>query len=324
MGRAGPCWRPSASVDVMRLRAAVLRILRKWFEDRGVLEVETPVLSRAGASDPHLGNVSVQLDGQGYFLHTSPESAMKRLLAGGSGDIFQVCHVFRAGELGQKHNPEFTMLEWYRLGHSLEDMMTDVESLASELCGIRRPLVPFRRTRYRDLMRELAAVDPFTAAVPQLVDALERHGVALPAGTPPQRDELLDLLLAAVVEPALDPAQPVFVYHFPASQAALAQIRPGDPPVAERFELFLGGMEIANGFHELTDTDEQGRRFDRELARRAQQGDCVPPRDDALLAALEAGMPDCSGVALGLDRLLMYLADVDDIRDVLTFDLTRA
>ena len=308
----------------MRLRAAVLRRLRRWFEDRGVLEVETPVLSSAGASDPHLENVSAQLDGRAYFLHTSPESAMKRLLAGGSGDIFQVCHVFRAGELGQKHNPEFTMLEWYRLGHSLEDMMTDVESLTRDLCGIRRPLVPFRRTSYQDLMRQFVDVDPFTAAVPELVDALDRNGIASPAGSPLERDELLDLLLATVVEPAMDPAQPLFVYHFPASQAALARILPGDPPVAERFELFFGGMEIANGFHELTDTVEQGRRFDRELARRAEEGSFVPARDDALLEALEAGLPDCSGVALGLDRLLMYIADVDKISDVLTFDLARA
>ncbi|UCC13692.1 MAG: EF-P lysine aminoacylase GenX [Gammaproteobacteria bacterium] len=324
MDGADPAWRPSASVELIRLRSAVLGRLRAWFGDRGILEVDTPVLSRAGASDPHLENISAELGGRAYFLHTSPESAMKRLLAGGSGDIFQVCHVFRAGEQGRKHNPEFTMLEWYRLGQRLEDMMADVESLTSDLCSISKPLPSFRKTSYRDLMRGITGVDPFTAAVPELINALDSHGVVSPTGHPPERDELLDLLLATVVEPALDPEQPVFVYHFPASQAALARVLPGDPPLAERFELFFGGMEIANGFYELTDADEQGRRFDHELKRRAADNRHVPPRDDALLAALRAGLPDCSGVALGLDRLLMYLAGINDIRDVLTFDFSRA
>ena len=317
-------WRPSASLDLIRFRALLLAQLRAWFAEHGLIEVETPVLSSAAVTDPNLHSLATRVDDRGYYLHTSPEYCMKRLLASGSGDIYQICRVFRDSELGRRHNPEFTMVEWYRLGFGVHEFIDELESLLTVLADGRRELAPARRLSYRSLFLEYAGIDPFDCGVDELVVCLERNAVPLPAGLENDFDGLLDLLLASTIEPALPADAPVFVFDFPPSQAALARIRDDQPPVAERFELFLGGMELANGFHELADPGEQSRRFQQDLQRRADVGLPCAPVDQRFLAALDAGLPDCSGVALGLDRLVMWLADCNDIAEVLSFDLGRA
>lgn len=317
-------WRPSAGLDVLALRATLLRRLRGWFADHGVMEVETPALSAAAVTDPHIQSLETRLSGRPMYLQTSPEFFMKRLLAAGTGDIYQVCHVFRDGESGRRHNPEFTMVEWYRRDLDIQRMMDEIESLLGVLGAGHRELRPARRISYRTLCLEFAGIDPLVAATPAILRRLSETGVPVPEGLSADRDALLDLLLATIVEPAMPAEIPVFVFDFPASQAALARIRADDPPVAERFELFLGGMELANGFYELRDAAEQAGRFERDLQRRRDARLKQPPVDHRLLAALDAGLPECTGVALGFDRLVMWLAGCDHIADVLSFDAGRA
>ena len=317
-------WRPSASLELIRLRASALAQIRAWFASHGALEVETPVLSAAAVTDVNLNSLTTRVSKGKYFLHTSPEYSMKRLLAAGSGDIYQICKVFRNGEIGRRHNPEFTMVEWYRLDWGVHQLMDEIESLLSRMASGRRELSAARRLSYRALCLEFAHLDPFDCTSAEICACLERASVPIPAGLDEDFEALLDLLLASVIEPALPADTPVFVFDFPASQAALARIRDDRPPVAERFELFLGGMELANGFHELADPAEQSRRFTQDLKRREAAGLPCPPVDQHLLAALEAGLPDCSGVALGFDRLVMWLAGCDDIAQVMSFDFGRA
>jgi lysyl-tRNA synthetase class 2 len=319
-----PRWAPSADLATLRLRAAVARDLREWFHEAGVVEVDTPAMSAAATTDPALDSFSVRGSPGNWWLHTSPEFPMKRLLAAGSGDIFQLCHVFRKGEVGARHNPEFSMLEWYRVDMDMDGMMDDVESLVRALCAGRRQLGSSLRLTYREALRQHAGVDAFEDGPEALSDVLQSRGVPLPVGGTAARQVLLDLLMCTVVEPSLDPERPVFVYDFPPWQAALARLRPGDPVVAERFELFLGGMELANGFHELADPDEQRARFERDIERRVSAGLESPPAEWRLVEALQAGLPECSGVALGFDRLLMFLADAGNIGEVLSFDVSRA
>jgi lysyl-tRNA synthetase class 2 len=288
--------------------------------------VETPALSAAAVTDVHLESLVVTRadGGRAGFLHTSPEFCMKRLLAAGVGDCWQLARVFRGGEIGGRHNTEFSLLEWYRLGFTIDDLMGEIADLVACLADGVRPVGPPERMTYREALRRHAGVDPFCGDSAPLVDALQRAGVTPPAGIAEDPEACLDLLLSAVVEPALDPVRPTFIHDFPASQAALARIRPGDPPVAERFELFLGGVELANGFRELTDPVEQVARFRDDLARRRSRGLPEPPVDERFIAALEAGLPDCSGVALGFDRLVMVLAGATSIREVLAFPADRA
>jgi len=319
-----PRWAPTADLATLRLRAAVARDLRQWFHRAGVVEVDTPAMSLAATSDPAVDSFSVQGSPETRWLHTSPEFPMKRLLAAGSGDIFQLCHVFRRGETGARHNPEFSMLEWYRVGMDMAGMMDDVEALVRALCNGRRKLGSTLHLSYREAFRQHGGVDAFEDGPDVLSDALRSRGIPLPEGWNAGREALLDLLMSTVVEPALDPGRPVFVYDFPPAQAALAKLRPGDPVVAERFELFLGGMELANGFHELADPREQQARFARDIERRLAAGLESPPIDLRLIEALDSGLPECSGVALGFDRLLMFLADAETIGDVLTFAWSRA
>lgn len=300
--------------------------MRAFFAVRGVLEVETPQLSAAAATDLHLESLSARPaeGGAAGWLHTSPEFPMKRLLAAGAGDIWQLARVFRGSERGRRHNPEFSLLEWYRVGWDAGRLMDDVDEFVRTLAGeggIARESV---RLSYREAFLRHAGFDPFAASVAEMADALAARGVPLPEGVGGDRDAALDLVLATLVEPALDPAAPTFIYDFPASHAALARIRPGDPPVAERFELFLGGMELANGFHELTDPDEQAARFHADLAARRARGLAEPPMDQRLLAALRHGLPACAGVALGFDRLVMILAGAAHIDEVLAFPSARA
>jgi elongation factor P--(R)-beta-lysine ligase len=322
-------WRPTAGLEAMRLRARVLRQVRAFFERRGVLEVDTPALSAAAATDPHLGSLAVRYHGPNapagglLRLHTSPEYPMKRLLAAGWGSMYQVCKVFRDGEAGRLHNPEFTLLEWYRVGFDHRQLMDEVEELVTGVLG-GRLAGPAERLSYGQAFRRHAGVDPLTASVEELMACCRRHGLSAPALEKAERDAWLDLLLTHVVEPRLGRGCPSFLYDYPASQAALARVRPGKPPLAERFELYVEGIELANGFHELGDTHEQRRRFQADNARRSALGLPPMPTDEHLLAALAAGLPPCAGVALGLDRLVLVAGGYSSLDEVLAFPVSRA
>ena len=303
------------------MRARLLERTRAFFAVRGLLEVETPQLSAAAATDVHLESlVAASPCGRlAGWLHTSPEYPMKRLLAAGSGDIWQLARVFRGAERGRRHNPEFSLLEWYRVGWDAPALMDEVEALLHALAAPERVLPESLRLSYREAFLHHAGLDPFDAGAGELLDALAAAGSSPPPGLEADRDACLDLVLATLVEPRLDPGRPTFIYDFPASHAALARIRPGDPPLAERFELFLGGMELANGFHELADAVEQAERFAADLAARRVRGLPAAPVDERLLAAMAHGLPDCAGVALGFDRLVMILAGASHIDEVLAF-----
>jgi elongation factor P--(R)-beta-lysine ligase len=324
---SGAAWRPTADLARLRLRAELLARLRSYFSATGALEVETPALVRAAVTDVHLESLRVADDATrgatvGY-LQTSPEYAMKRLLCAGAPDIYQVCRVFRAGERGGRHNPEFTMLEWYRHGLDHHQLMRDVEALVRHVLEPVRTFAASESIAYCDAFRRCLGLDPLRAPVDALMSAIERAGTAVPdsmrAGA--ARDDVLDLAMGTVVAESFAPDRLTFLYDFPASQAALAQIR-GD--VASRFEAFWGPLELANGFHELGSAAEQDARFAADLARRRAGGQPVREVDQFFLAALASGLPPCAGVALGFDRLVMVAARAERIDDVITFPYERA
>ncbi len=324
--RSDPRWCPGASLQVLRARARLLRQLRSYFEQAGVLEVETPACSSAANSDPNIESFRCSAPGLDStaerYLHTSPEFPMKRLLAAGSGPIYQICKVFRGGEMGRRHNPEFTLLEWYRPGFDHLRLMDEVAELVNRV--LPQPL-PVARYSYAGLFQERLGVDIDSADPQRLracaidqgvsgVEHLELGGV----------DPWLDLLMSHCIEPGLGQGELSFVTDYPASQAALARLSQGEPRRAQRFELYLQGMELANGFHELTAATEQRQRFEQDLALRRERGLPVHPLDEPFLAALEAGLPDCAGVALGVDRLLMLITGCEHIGQVLAFPWERA
>jgi lysyl-tRNA synthetase class 2 len=315
-------WRPTATLEALRRRAQALRWTREFFHERGVLEVETPAMVNAAVSDINLGSVRVDVPGHGapLFLHTSPEYAMKRLLAAGSGDIYQISRVYRGAERGRQHNPEFTMLEWYRLGFTLEDLMDEVAALVRGLLGD----LPVEMLGYRDAVLRHSGVDPLDGSDASLRDAAIRLGMDETHARPVTRDELLDLIVGVQVGPALGAHSLTFVHRYPASQAALARLDPDDPRLALRFELYHRGVELANGYHELSDLHQQRQRFEADQRARLERGLPVNSLDPHLLAALESGLPDCAGVALGFDRLLMLAMDAASIDDVLAFPVERA
>lgn len=324
-------WQPFASFEVMKVKARMLQSLRAFFASREIMEVDTPLLSAAATTDPHLESFASIYRGPGaskgrvMYLHTSPEYPMKRLLAAGSGPIYQVCKVFRQGEVSRRHNPEFTMLEWYRPHFDAMALMDEVEELVSTVLGEHIRVAPAERLTYRDAFQRYAAIDPFTATVKDLRQRCREIGVGeVPGLSDEDIDGWRDLLLSHVVQPQLGKERPAFIHDYPASQASLARIRPGPPDVAERFEYFIQGLELANGFHELVDVNEQRRRFDSDRARRQKIGVRDVPQDERLLAALESGLPPCSGVALGFDRLVMLAVGTRDIAEVLAFPVDRA
>lgn len=308
-------WRPTARHSTLQQRARMLRAARDYFAATRTLEVDTPTLSRAAVSDVHLASIAAQVCGQPRYLHTSPEYAMKRLLAAGSGDIYQIARVYRDGESGRHHNPEFTLIEWYRTGFDHHQLMDDVE----ELLGC---LMPARcvdrgeRLTYQEAVQLHAHVDALNDPDSMLLASLQQAGIDVPVELAQDRDGLLDLIMAVLVGPKLGQQRLTFVYDYPASQAALAQIR---GPVASRFELYLDGIELANGFHELANTDEQRARFERDLQQRQQRGLSSAPIDENFLAALQHGLPACAGVALGFDRVVMCAVGADHINAVLAF-----
>lgn len=319
-----PAWRPGADLRLLRARADLLATIRRFFTDRGVLEVETPLLCSAGITDPAIEPLVVRegsSPGAGRYLQTSPEYAMKRLLAAGSGPIYQLARAFRDGEAGSRHNPEFSLLEWYRPGFDHHALMAEVAELVSACLG--REGEGWQKLSYRELFVRSIGIDPLAAEAAELERrARERHDLGDLTG---DRDLWLDVLLTHEVEPWLAGQGLCFVYDYPASQAALSKVVTVDGhAVGQRFELYVDGVELANGYHELTDAAEQRRRFEADNARRRAAGQPQRPLDELLLAALEAGMPECSGVALGVDRLLMLVTGKRDIRRVLAFDWERS
>jgi len=324
-------WRPSATLDVLKLRARMLERIRAFFSQRAVLEVETPVFSAAASTDPALASFSTRYTGpqfprgQTFYCHTSPEFPMKRLLAAGSGSIYQICKVFRDGESGRLHNPEFTLLEWYRVGFDHHQLMDEAVALVVEVLTGHQTLAAPEKLSYRDAFERHCGIDPHTADIPALAGAVARHGIQTNFDIATENQDVLrDLLLTHVIEPHLGHGRITLLYDYPASQAALARVRPGNPPLAERFELYLNGIELANGFHELSDAGEQQRRFEHDRARRKAAGLEEVPADARLLAALRAGLPDCAGVALGLDRLAMLAAGAESLEEVIAFPADRA
>ncbi|MFI4890641.1 MAG: EF-P lysine aminoacylase EpmA [Steroidobacterales bacterium] len=318
-------WRPTASVQTLRSRAAMLADARAFFAARGLLEVETPTLSAAAVSDPQIESLCSAVSGIAgrFYLCTSPEYAMKRLLAAGSGDIYQICRVFRDGERGRWHNPEFTMIEWYRLGHDDDMLMRETGALVAQLLAPHRRLAAAERLTYAQALQRHAGVDTGTADERLLARAAADHGIVCDASL--DRDGYLDLLMALVVGPRLGRDDtPTFICDYPPSQASLARIKPGSPPVAARFELYLDGVELANGFHELNVASEQRARFEQDLDKRRSRGQREVPLDSRLLDALAAGLPDCAGVALGLDRLVAVAVGAGSLRDVMAFPIDNA
>ncbi|APX92531.1 elongation factor P lysine(34) lysyltransferase [Halomonas sp. 1513] len=319
-------WRPTAEITTLRERARLIGALRAFFAERDVLEVETPALGHGGSSDVHLASLSTQAttpDGrERLWLQTSPEFHMKRLLAAGSGPIFQLARSFRDGEVGRRHNIEFTMLEWYRPGFSLGELIRECDALIRHL--LPQDPGPLRQRRYRELFREALEIDPFSVALDELQRLASKHGGLDMAGSP--RDDCLDLLMSLVIEPSLGVDGVDVVVDYPASQAALAR-RHRDPEdgewVAARFEIYLAGLELANGYDELTDTAEQRARFNADNAQRRALGRPEVDIDERLLAALAAGMPPACGVALGLDRLLQLALGKQSVAEVMAFATSR-
>ncbi len=314
-------WRPSCDLETARLRARMLAAAREFFAARQVLEVETPVLARAAVSDPHIESIAATLGKDAarlMYLRTSPEFCMKRLLAAGWPDIYELGKVFRGSEAGARHQPEFTMAEWYRLGFGLGDIVRDTLEFITALLDARRLSGPAETIDYREAFQRYAGIDTDAAPIRALAEA-GRADDRLAAALGDERDAWLDLVLATRIAPRFPADRLTVLRHYPRSQAALARLCPDDAAVADRFEVFYGELELANGFVELQDAGEQSARFDADQARRRQAGLPVRPRDERLLAALAHGLPACAGVAVGFDRLVMINAMANDIRRVQTF-----
>lgn len=316
-------WQPTASIENIRLRSTLLRKTRAFFAERGVLETETPILCSHGVTDPNIQTLKCRVHAPGidqslFYLQSSPEYAMKRLLAAGSGPIYQICKAFRDSERGKKHNPEFTILEWYRPGWDQHRLMDEVQELLVELLGVKDSL----RMSYAELFKEHVGLDPHRAKTEKLRDHALRLG--LPNIDSSELGDWLDLIMSHHIEEKLGSEQPLFIFDYPTCQAALSRIRPGAPPVAERFEVYFKGVELANGYHELLDVTEHRKRFAIDLERRRRTALPQPAGDPLFLKALEAGLPPCAGVALGFDRILMLAAGAASIDEVLAFPLEFA
>jgi len=304
-------WQPSSNLATLRQRAQLLDDIRSFFKKKNILEVDTPLLCQHTVTDQHIDSFAVN----NRYLQTSPEYAMKRLLAAGSGSIFQICKAFRHDESGRLHNPEFTLLEWYHVGFNHHDLMDEIDEL---LCLILKTDAADRLT-YQDLFEKYCQLDPLNCDLETLKTRIENTNTDTL-----DRDTCLQLLFSQKIEPQLGLDKPTFVYGFPASQAALAKISKDNPLVAERFEVFIHGMEIANGFHELTDADEQLSRFKKDQNNRGNAGKVGPEIDMRFIDALKNGLPDCAGVALGIDRLMLCLTNNNAIKDVIAFDWDAA
>jgi lysyl-tRNA synthetase class 2 len=315
------------ALDALRLRAAVNALFRLYFAERDVLEVETPILSEAGNTEPNIESFTTHFTGHSEagartrWMRTSPEYPLKRLLVAGVGDCYELGRVFRNGEAGGRHNPEFTMLEWYRVGWDHLRLIEETVQLVQRALGLIGRQAEVVSCTYRELFLQGLGLDPFAATEAQLRAPLSDHSIDAQGLT---RDDWLDMLITHLLQPAFPPDRITVVRDWPASQCALARIRPGDPPLAERFELYLGHHELANGYHELIDAKEQRQRFLRDLSVRESRIASLPPLDERLLDAMARGLPACAGVALGVDRLLMAMVGTDRIAEVLAFSFSEA
>lgn len=319
-------WMPSGSIPHLKKRAQLLEMLRAFFKDRGVMEVETPLMCHTSVTDPMIESVPVLFrelskkdhESQRYYLQTSPEYAMKRLLSAGSGCIFQLSKAFRQGEVGRYHNPEFSMLEWYRIGFDHHALMDEMDALL--MCLLNVP--PADRISYQALFEMKIGIDPHTVTLSQC-ESIASHLQLDIASTMTTVDEWLNIFMSHEIEPNLGHDHPYFIYDFPVSMSALSRIVPGNPSTASRFEVYFKGIELANGFHELSDAKEQRKRFEGNAAARKALGLVHMPIDEYFLASLAHGLPDCAGVALGFDRLVMLALGLDHIQSVLSFDFSR-
>ena len=317
----------SCSIELLQLRARMLQRIRVFFAERNVLEVETPLLSHASGTDPQLAfftsNYETPPHSQLLFLQTSPEFAMKRLLAAGSGSIFQICKAFRNGEAGRFHNPEFTILEWYRVDFDLAELMNEVELLFDILFDgrLKKP----QRISYQNVFEQFTGLNALVFSFEDYSAFAKREHLSDALSICGENHALwLDFLFSFCVQPHLGKNELCLVYGYPECQSSLARLNAENSLITERVEVFINGIELGNGFHELTDAEEQNRRFDAEIEIRKQNNLPKAEKDKRLLAALKNGLPDCSGIALGLDRILMVLANSQTIADVLSFDISHA
>ncbi len=303
----------------IHLRAELYQKIRQFFANKNVLEVETPLLCKHTVTDPHIESFAVPVSNtptHTYFLQTSPEYAMKRLLAAGSGSIYQITKAFRVGESGHQHNPEFTLLEWYRIHFNHHDLMREID----EFLQFSIETKPAEKISYQDLFLNYLNINPFITDVNSLKKLIHQNNIVIDTENM-DYDTALQVLLSHLIEPTLGFEKPLFLYDFPPSQAALAKINNG---VAERFELYINGSEMANGFHELTDAAEQKKRFEKNQLQRKNNQQYIPEIDDYLIDALKSGLPNCAGVAIGIDRLLMQYAKTNNIQDVISFSVNQA
>jgi len=320
-------WQPVASKELIYSRARMLKSMRAFFDERGVIEVESPLLSSACTTDPNLDSLETEFQSKPYYLNTSPEFFMKRMLAIYRQPIYQICKSFRDDELGPNHNPEFTMLEWYRPEFSMVELMDEIEMLLIKIHESYHK--PVNRMSYRQAFENSIGLDPHTASVAECYECALKAQIDIPVGLDDHnechKDAWLDWLLTQAVLPAMGPGQYAFIYDYPESQCALAQLEKDETGtvVAKRFELFYGELELANGFYELLDAREQKDRFEKENNTRISNNKKSAKIDLNLIYALESGLPECSGVALGLDRLLMVLCEQDSIEQVLAFPWQR-
>lgn len=320
-------WRPGALRPVLEARAGMLATVRDFFSRHGVLEVETPLAGVAFGTDPHIEPLCTEFTGPGFaagqslFLQSSPEFFMKRLLADGSGPIYQVCKAFRNGEAGKLHNPEFTLLEWYRPGFDAAELMREVAQLVCLV--LQQPSMPVAYHSYAELFLQYLDIDIFEQDVEGLREVALGQSLLGAENLQLDRDGWLDLMMSSLIERELGRGELSFVTDYPASQASLARLNAGDPRTAARFELYFEGIELANGFEELADPDEQAERFEHENCTRRGNGQVPMAVDEGLLGALQSGLPSCAGVALGLDRLLMSKLGLEDIDQAISFSLGR-
>lgn len=321
-------WRPTAEWPVLVRRAELLREVRQFFYTKDVVEVDTHLLSQFGVTDPHLSNLTSQfkhplLSGnRTLYLQTSPEYAMKRLLAAYQQDIYQLSHVVRDDEIGRWHNPEFTLLEWYRVGYDDVQLIDEVSELLQSVCAAPSTKI----MTYQRSFLQYTGCDPLTS---EGIESIRQRLIAQPAlsdwmSLESDHDTILQVAFSELVERQFPHDQPVCVTHFPRSQAALARVNENDPRVAKRFEFYYRGVELANGYHELTDPTEQAHRFERDNKWRRQNGVGTQPADTRLIAALQSGLPACAGVALGFDRLLMIVSGASSLSEVLPFSIENA
>jgi len=313
-------WQPSATIETLKSRSKIIQNIRQFFLARDYLEVETPILARSAIPDANIISLSTKLtaagssDSEKFYLQTSPGLHMKHLLAAGSGPIFQIGNVFRDEERGQLHNPEFTLLEWYRPGFNHHDLMQEMDEFLQDILQC----TAAERLSYRDVFLKYLDVDPHKVNIKELLTIARQQNINY-KGSMDDKDEWLNLLMSHCIEPQLGKQSPTFIYDYPSGQAALAKINKENSAVAERFEVYVEGIELANGFHELTDAEEQRLRFLAELEKCKQKKQTPPPLPTQLLAALKHGMPNCTGVALGIDRLIMLALQKKTIQEVLSF-----